>query len=211
MPGTRDIGIGALIFLVGGLVTLISRNSGGGGVIAYGAILVGLAIMVKGILTNRQHKKRAPEEAEAERAGQVANGAIRMTVAMAAADGELAGGERYIVRGVARDVYGYAIDDETMDQIFVHFVSDKSAMAKEAAALATVLGPEEAQEVLKYTAMVAYADGELSETESGALGQLAQALKLSDQDRSIQMQSAFGEIQRIVREQQQAREAQPGG
>ncbi|WP_010140983.1 TerB family tellurite resistance protein [Oceanicola sp. S124] len=180
--------------------------------ITYGAIAVGFFMMLKGFMTNSAHRKKASEPTEAERRERVANGAIRVMLGVAAVDGKFAGNEKVIITALARDAYGYSIDEETMDKILAQFVADKAALPREARALGMLLDPDGARAVLKHAAMVACSDGELSLEEDDKLHQLALALNLSAETWTAQKKAAFAEIQRIVLEQRQAREAaQPAG
>ncbi|PJE28914.1 Uncharacterized conserved protein, tellurite resistance protein B (TerB) family [Pseudooceanicola antarcticus] len=207
MPGNKDIG---MVLLVGAFIVLISLGGGGGGLISYAALLVGLALVVKLALAIRGRNAGAPDPAT-RRASEVAMGMMRTSIAMAAVDGQLAGSERVVIRAIAREIGSHDLDDRGVEKIFLHFISDSSALAQEVAALAALLNAGEARQLLKFAAMVAYADGDLSEAETAVLDGLCRDLQIPPRDRSIQLQVAFGEIQRIVREEQQVSTDVPEG
>lgn len=222
MNGMRDLALGGLFFVGGIVVTVISLTGGQGGVIAYGAIAVGAFMLIKGGMQQAEYRKAvraAKARAEAGQPAEVGAGTITraqademidLVVGVAAADGQLAPGERVILRSVARDVFAADLSDADVQAIYDRVSASAHGFEAGLYRLQGKIPPQMGPTLLRYAAMVAYADGELGAAEQAALAKMTEILSVSDTRKQVELQAAFQQIQRIMMEQQQAREAAAG-
>ena len=194
MPGTTNMGVGALWAIGGTFVTAItySATSGGGTyVIAYGAIIYGGLQFVIGLFQYLNYQSRGEEgkleiHTEEGKLEIHTEGSLRATltamITMAAADGKIEDSEIDVIANIFERVFEGTLEKDsirdTAEEILENDLDIYDAIGSET----SVIDPDMVLLIFVASYQVAAADGAVDKNEINVLIQIGKALGMNDAD-----------------------------
>lgn len=215
-PGFRDLGIGAL-FIAGGVVaSLVSPQiTGGGTMIAFwGAVLVGAAMMIRGLMG--WQKSRAAAVRAAATAAAVAPEpeaavsetsiddriAIRAMAYVAAVDNVLDDGEVFMIQTVSQRLLGDFVSTGKIEEVFAAMKThDFSAEISRVRSKLTEPGCDG---IVRAAILAALSDGKMSVAEEREIVEIANQLGVGGDRLQNSVNEAHAIFEELLRAQDRA-------
>ena len=215
-PGFRDMGIGALLVAGGVVASLVSPQfTGGNTMVAFwGAVLVGAAMMIRGLL--QWQKARAVTVREAATAAAVAPEpeaaasetsiddrlAIRAMAYVAAVDHVLDEGEVFMIQTVSQRLLGDFVSTGKIQEVFATMKTHD--FGAEIARVRSALTEPGCDGIVRAAILSALADGDMSTTEERAIVEIANLLGVGGDRLQNSVNEAHAIYEELLRAQDRA-------
>jgi uncharacterized tellurite resistance protein B-like protein len=181
----QHIVMGAIILVLGvaitGISLLISEETGGW-ILAYGAIVVGIAQLGYGLIQAGGYALKSPAEKAKMQEESETFAFIHCMIAMAAADGRVDDREINLVRVLFSKVMGMNVAEEDVRKVAEQYQKGARSWQEAIDFNARNMAAGRRLNLFRACAYVAAADGEIAALERDRIHQLAQRVGVREQD-----------------------------
>lgn len=201
MPGVRNMVIGAVAVVLGGLITaaLVSNSPGRAAMVPGGAIVIGSIQFLIGLFQFMAHhlkrfrgafQTKTPVRSPNRTAGNVpveqdeltARAALRAMMLAAIADGVLDETEVRAIASIYEKVVGHRPRDQWVKETANQILKDPKQTLDDLMREGSSIDPAAVPQIFKAACMVASADGKMTEEEGKVLHVISKSMGMSGRD-----------------------------
>lgn len=179
-PGSRNMYSGLIWAVAGVLLTALTFElfEWEGGVLFYGAVIVGVIQSIVGVFQRLQYATLSPERKQEVHAEAGLVTLIRCMAMVANADGTLGAAELSTIQTVLQRITGATMDEDRIREIVKKVGTGGEDPAEFVAGMGLQAAPELRPVIAKACYLVMVSDGDMSKKEVEMLGMILSALCL---------------------------------